>query len=110
MAHDTQMLKGVLEGCILGLLKDEAAYGYLIVEKLKAAGFKDIGEATVYPILTRLQKRGVLGYKKRPSDIGPPRKYYYLTDEGKLELDEFIKNYNTLKNSVDAVFKEGSHE
>ena len=107
MAHDTQMLKGVLEGCILGLLKDEAAYGYLIVEKLKEAGFENIGEATVYPILTRLQKRGVLGYDMRPSDIGPPRKYYYLSREGKRELGEFIKNYNALKDSVDAVFKEG---
>lgn len=107
MAQESQLLKGVLEGCVLGIIKDEPVYGYLIVEKLKMAGFVNIHEATVYPMLTRLQKKGYLGFEKRPSDIGPPRKYYFLTTEGKTELDGFIKNYNEMKRNVDTIFKEG---
>ncbi len=106
MSQESQLLKGVLEGCILSLLKDEPAYGYFIVEKLKKAGFESVQEATVYPILTRLQKRGLLGFEKRPSDIGPPRKYYYLSDLGKTELEQFIKNYTALKSNVENIFKE----
>ena len=56
MAQETQLLKGMLEGCILGLIDCEASYGYLIVEKLRSAGFESMQEATVYPILTRLEK------------------------------------------------------
>ena len=106
MAQETQLLKGVLEGCILGLLDKEPAYGYLIVEKLKLAGFEYMQEATVYPILTRLQKKGLLESEKRPSDIGPPRKYYLLTEEGKRELGAFLESYSELKKSVDNIFKE----
>ena len=106
MAHETQLLKGVLEGCILSLIAREAAYGYIIVEKLKIAGFENMREATVYPILTRLEKKGFLKPEKRPSDLGPPRKYYLLTDAGKKELQAFIENYNGLKSSVENIFKE----
>lgn len=106
MAQETQLLKGVLEGCILGLMEKEASYGYLIVEKLKCAGFENIGEATVYPILTRLEKKGLLKYEKRPSDVGPPRKYYLLTDAGQKELSGFVESYKGLKTSVEIILKE----
>ena len=106
MAADTQLLKGVLEGCILRLLKKESGYGYLIVEKLKANGFKNIKEASVYPILTRLQKKGILKYEKRPSEIGPLRKYYLLTKQGESELQAFFESYQSIKNNVDNIFKE----
>ena len=106
MAQETQLLKGVLEGCILELIDKEASYGYLIVEKLKRAGFENVQEATVYPILTRLQKKGFLHSEKRPSEIGPPRKYYLLTEEGEKELKAFSESYNELKKSVDNIFKE----
>ncbi len=106
MAQETQLLKGVLEGCILKLIRDEAAYGYLIVEKLRKSGFENIKEATVYPILTRLQKKGILKFEKKTSEIGPPRKYYLLTAEGEKALQEFIDIYKELKNNVDNIFKE----
>ena len=106
MATDTQLLKGVLEGCILGLINDKASYGYLIVEKLKQGGFDNIQEATVYPILTRLEKRGLLLSERRPSAVGPPRKYYLLTDMGKYEMRIFIKSFNSVASNVKKIFEE----
>lgn len=88
MNDDTQLLKGVLEGCILELLSKEPAYGYRIVEVLVGSGI-DTNEATVYPILIRLQKQGALSVEKRPSPYGPDRKYYSLTADGYAILERF---------------------
>lgn len=76
---ESQMLKGVIEGVILHIIKNNETYGYEIVEELKRSGFYTMTEGTVYPILTRLTKKGYIlgGYKK--SEIGPKRKYYYIT-------------------------------
>lgn len=106
MSADTQLLKGVLEGCILGLLNKEASYGYLIVEKLKSNGFTNIQEASVYPILNRLQKKGILKYEKRSSELGPPRKYYLLTAIGNQMLDDFLDSYHSLSKNVGKIFEE----
>ncbi|HPJ21582.1 MAG TPA: PadR family transcriptional regulator [Clostridia bacterium] len=105
MARDTQLLKGLLEGCILSLLEEEVTYGYKIVEKLEDYGFRDPQEATVYPILNRLEKKGLLKSEKRPSEIGPPRKYYMLTDEGHLELGSFMEDWNELKLTADRLLE-----
>ena len=88
MNDDTQLLKGILEGCILELLSKEAAYGYRIVEVLTDIGI-ETNEATVYPILIRLQKQGALSIEKRPSPFGPDRKYYSLTADGFAMLERF---------------------
>ena len=106
MANETQMLKVILEGCILALLKNGEVYGYKIVESLKSYGFSDVQEATVYPILTRLNKKGYLDFEKRPSDLGPPRKYYRLTKLGKNELINFSISWNDISKNVDRLFKE----
>ncbi len=104
MADDTQMMKGILEGCVLALLRTEPLYGYLVVERLRGYGF-DAAEATIYPILTRLEKKGDLQYKKRPSNLGPPRKYYELTDKGQNALSIFLHNWKTTRNLVDSLLK-----
>lgn len=106
MAAETQLLKGVLEGCILGLLKHEASYGYKVVEKLRHSGFDNIQEASVYPILNRLEKKGLLKYEKRPSEKGPPRKYYLLTEHGEEMLQLFINSYKSIRANVEYIFKE----
>jgi PadR family transcriptional regulator, regulatory protein PadR len=106
MTNDAQMLKGILEGCILTLLVDGELYGYKIVESLKSYGFTDVQEATVYPILTRLNKKGLLCFEKRPSDLGPPRKYYSLTKEGHTELLRFSTGWNNISKKVDNMLKE----
>ncbi len=77
MNNDTQIVKGILEGCILKIIEQEEMYGYKTVERLNNIGF-EINEATVYQILTRLQNKGLLDIDKRPSPFGPTRKYYSL--------------------------------
>jgi len=85
-----QMRKGVLEFCILSILKDGEAYTSDILESLKE-GKLLVVEGTVYPLLTRLKNAGLLSYRWEESTSGPPRKYYGLTETGKL----FLKELNT---------------
>ncbi|HJN49009.1 MAG: PadR family transcriptional regulator [Pseudomonadales bacterium] len=106
MAGDAQLLKGILEGCILALLQREKNYGYKVVEGLRNNGFDDIHEVTVYPILTRLHNKGILESEKRPSDIGPPRKYYGLTPKGDDSLQEFLISWGSTKQKVDRIIEE----
>ena len=100
MAKETQLLKGVLDGCVLMLLSQQVSYGYEVVQRLRESGFEEMSEATVYPILTRLNNRGLLSAEKRPSEIGPTRKYYALTSQGQQALDEFRETWASLSTSV----------
>ena len=102
MSDDTQLLKGILEGCILELLSKEPAYGYRIVEVLTDIGI-ETNEATVYPILIRLQKQGALFIEKRPSPLGPDRKYYSLTAEGVSILNRFRASWTKIRLFVEQV-------
>ena len=105
MARDTQLLKGLLEGCILALLDNEVTYGYRVVELLGKYGFREPQEATVYPILNRLEKKGLLKSEKRPSDLGPPRKYYMLTKDGVKELEVFRSEWKNVKKTADRLLE-----
>ena len=85
----TEMLKGVLEGCVLEIICRKETYGYEIVRKLNALGFTDIVEGTVYTILLRIEKNRLVDVEKKPSDKGPARKYYTLSGKGRQELCDF---------------------
>ena len=89
MENLTEMIKGVLEGCILEIISREASYGYEITRKLHVLGFTDIVEGTVYTILVRLEKNKLVDVEKKPSDIGPPRKFFILNNAGQKELQLF---------------------
>jgi len=104
MNNDTQIVKGILEGCILKVVENEEIYGYKAVEKLNILGF-EVNEATVYPILTRLQNKEYLKIDRRPSPYGPMRKYYSLTKAGKESLQEFKDTWDRIKNIVNKVMK-----
>lgn len=99
------MLKGVIDGVILKLIKNKETYGYEIVEELKMNGFYNMTEGTVYPILQRLSRKGYLMSTYKKSDLGPKRKYYYITATGKDYLDEFLNSYKQLQDAVNNVFK-----
>ena len=107
MADNTQLIRGILEGCILSLFSAEENYGYRVIERLREMAFADLQESTVYPILSRLENRGSLKSIRRPSDLGPPRKYYQLTLAGRKELDDFKALWAQLKMDVDTILKEG---
>lgn len=85
----TEMLKGVLEGCVLEIISRNETYGYEITRQLNALGFTDVVEGTVYTILIRLEKSKLVDTTKKPSDMGPPRKFFALNDEGREELQKF---------------------
>jgi len=77
----SQMRKGVLEYCILSIIKNNEAYASDILDRLKEADLIVV-EGTLYPLLTRLKNEGLLAYRWEESTSGPPRKYYGLTNEG----------------------------
>ena len=85
----TEMLKGVLEGCVLEIISRGETYGYEITRRLNALGFTDVVEGTVYTILIRLEKNKLVEITKKPSDMGPPRKFFTLNDAGRKELQKF---------------------
>lgn len=89
MENITEMLKGVLEGCVLEIISRNETYGYEITRQLNALGFQDVVEGTVYTILIRLEKNKLVEITKKPSDMGPPRKFFKLNDAGREELQRF---------------------
>ncbi|AUC77894.1 MAG: PadR family transcriptional regulator PadR [Nonlabens sp.] len=99
-----QMRKGVLEYCILSILKEEDAYVAEILGTLKDAKMLVV-EGTIYPLLTRLKNAGLLNYRWEESTGGPPRKYYGLTETGKIFLTELTTTWDDLKNAVNLVTK-----
>ena len=89
MEQITERLKGVLEGCVLEIISRGETYGYEITRRLNALGFADVVDGTVYTILVRLEKNGLVDINKQPSDMGPPRKFFTLNDAGRTELLKF---------------------
>jgi PadR family transcriptional regulator PadR len=94
-----QMRKGVLEFCILSVLKEKDAYTSEILDTLKSAKLVVV-EGTVYPLLTRLKNDGLLSYRWEESTSGPPRKYYGLTEDGQLFLTELNGTWKELADAV----------
>lgn len=103
MMGDSQLLKGILEGCVLAVIARGETYGYEILGQLEKHGFENLGEGTLYPVLTRLDKNGYISCRKAKSPLGPVRKYYSMTPEGERRLDTFKEDYERITASADAV-------
>jgi len=97
-----QMRKGVLEYCILSILQHGDAYTSEIISTLKSAEMIVV-EGTIYPLLTRLKNSGLLSYRWEESSSGPPRKYYVLSESGKLFLKELDITWNNLMVAVNQI-------
>lgn len=100
----SQMRKGVLEFCILSIIKEGEAYPSDIIEKMKAANL-NILEGTLYPLLTRLKNAELLSYRWEESTSGPPRKYFSLTEKGGAFYKELETTWFELANAVRALTK-----
>lgn len=98
----SQMRKGVLEFCILSIIKLGEAYPSDIIDKMKAANL-NILEGTLYPLLTRLKNAEFLTYRWVESNSGPPRKYFLLTDKGAAFYQELETTWLELVNAVEAI-------
>lgn len=104
MSLRTQLLKGVLEGCILAVIKKEEVYGYELSVKLHEYGL-EVSEGSIYPVLLRLQKEKLIRGEMRKSPSGPNRKYYFITEKGVLALEEFRSQWEEIKTSVERLMK-----
>jgi len=100
----SQMRKGVLEFCILSIIKEGEAYPSDIIEKMKAANL-NILEGTLYPLLTRLKNAELLSYRWEESTSGPPRKYFTLTEKGAAFYKELETTWFELANAVRTLTK-----
>ena len=100
MENLTEMLKGVLEGSVLEIISRGETYGYEITRKLNALGFTDVIEGTVYTILVRLEKNKLVEVSKRSSDMGPPRKFFALNENGRRELALYWEKWTFVSSKI----------
>lgn len=94
-----QMRKGVLELCVLAIIAHKEAYPSDIIEELKASHLIVV-EGTLYPLLNRLKTMGLLDYRWKESNAGPPRKYYSITDDGREFLNQLLQTWVELTHAV----------
>lgn len=100
MENLTEMLKGVLEGCVLEIISRGETYGYEITQQLRELGFTDVVEGTVYTIAMRLEKNNLVDIEIKPSTMGPPRKFYTLNAAGQEQLKTFWKKWNFVSSKM----------
>lgn len=105
--HSSQLLHGVLDMCLLSLIAEEASYGYEMVNKLKTRGLSLASEGSIYPLLSRLQKQGMIEGYLVQSSSGPARKYYRMSDDGKEVLDRWRAEWQEFSVAVEAVLDGG---
>lgn len=105
MFDQAQLRKGTLEGCILKIIAREATYGYAIATTLRDSGFTDLTEGTLYPLLLRLERKGLIRAEYRAGHGGPSRKYYTLTADGQQYLEEFMAAWRSTAASIDAILQ-----
>lgn len=103
MYDRSQINKGILEGCILKIISETQTYGYDIMFHLSKAGFQNIRESTLYPLLVRLERKNLILSNYRPSPLGPDRKYYRITPEGTLYLNDFIVTWKETEKFVNSI-------
>ena len=100
MENITEMLKGVLEGCVLEIISRGETYGYEITQNLRQLGFTDIVEGTVYTITMRLEKNNLVNIEKKASTMGPPRKFYTLNAAGQEQLKIFWEKWGFVSSKI----------
>jgi PadR family transcriptional regulator PadR len=96
-----QMRRGTLQYCVLSLLADEERYGFDLVRGLAEMDGMVTSEGTIYPLLSRLRRDGLVESNWQESPSGPPRRYYRLTDSGRAALDAFRLEWRRFRDAVD---------
>lgn len=98
-----QLRRGVLEFCVLSLLRGDALYGFDLVRRLSEVDGMVTTEGTIYPLLSRLRRDGLVSTSWQESQSGPPRRYYAISAEGRRALSVFISEWRRFRDSVDAL-------
>ena len=96
-----QMRRGTLQYCVLSLLADDERYGFDLVRELAEVDGMVTTEGTIYPLLSRLRRDGLVETSWQESPAGPPRRYYRLTDAGRASLEGFVREWVRFRAAVD---------
>jgi PadR family transcriptional regulator, regulatory protein PadR len=99
----SQLLRGVLDLCLLAVMDEGAAYGYEMTKRLKARGLSIVGEGSIYPLLGRLEREGLVETFRAASDGGPPRKYYRPSQAGRHALAVGVAEWRAARDALDGV-------
>ncbi len=99
----SQLLRGVLDLCLLAVMEERPAYGYEMTKRLRARGLSIVGEGSIYPLLGRLEREGLVETYRAASDGGPPRKYYRPSHEGRRALAAGVSEWRAARDALDAV-------
>ena len=99
----SQLLRGVLDLCLLAVMEDGPAYGYEMTRRLRQRGLSIVGEGSIYPLLGRLEREGLVETYRAASDGGPPRKYYRPSPEGRRVLAAGVSEWRATRDALDAV-------
>ncbi|MGI8775217.1 MAG: PadR family transcriptional regulator [Actinomycetota bacterium] len=102
----SQMRRGTLEYCVLAVLKRDDRYAFDLVKTLAQVDGLVTSEGTLYPLLTRLRKDGLVASSWQESPKGPPRRYYRITAKGQRALDGFAQEWRRFRSSVDKLIEE----
>jgi len=102
-AQVAQMRRGLLPYGVLAMLRDTERYGFELVQALGSVDGMVTGQGTIYPLLSRLRRQGLVGTTWRESTAGPPRRYYQLTPAGRTALADFTRDWTQLRDSVDTL-------
>ena len=99
----SELLRGVLDLCLLAVIEEGPAYGYEMTKRLRARGLSIVGEGSIYPLLGRLEREGLVETYRAASDGGPPRKYYRPSREGRKALAAGVSEWRAARDAVDAL-------
>lgn len=94
--------------CLLAVIAEEPSYGYEMARKLEGRGLDLVGEGSIYPLLSRLQRQGLVESYQKESKGGPPRKYYRVATKGRRKLESWIEEWKALSHGVDRVIENGN--
>ena len=98
-----QIRKGLIELCVMAALREGETYGYQLLQRLRNIAALSISESTVYPLLARLTREGMVTVRDAPSPTGPPRRYYRLTPLGRSRLRQMENHWQSVQNNVSAL-------
>src|ERR1700758_2482087 len=101
--RSSQLLRGVLDLCLLATVAEEPAYGYEMTKRLRERGLSVVGEGSIYPLLARLERDGLVETYRAESEGGPPRKYYRASTLGQRALETGVDEWASVRDAIDAV-------
>ena len=106
----SQLLRGVLDLCLLAVMEEGPAYGYDMTKRLRARGLSMVGEGSIYPLLGRLESAGLVDTYRAESDGGPPRKYYSPSPRGRRALAAGVEEWRATRDAIDGILSTGEVE